>query len=603
MLTYDFPSTGQLEVIRTINPKINLERIETMPIKAEQVDEPSADSDSQENDWLPDDNDFQSDSLSDNQDLDSPKEKTLQKAKPVLNSDLVQQLSKTANEYLQKHPTSANRYQCLLCDKLIIPTPSRASFHSVVVFHVAMDHVEEFFMNIKCKNLGDSQFAKICQFALRSEFHPARQFETGRKIVCTKCNFTCSSKTHRTFRMHLLKNHRNILEQKILGLQKELISKEPVEVEQHLNKRLPQHQLVPSKCKHWKQFNHTTKTFFKNHQCTLCGVSLSEKCFRLHLVRFHPETFFESSGTWDIVNKEQFHDLCDHVIESEANLAIRVELSGHHKKYGINGYECHLCGVGSYENLNKFIYHLASNHFRTLEEKLKQLVEDSNRDVSKLKAQNIGRIRGKSKFSTSYVVRFKNCDNFCEQLANGSKLKCIFCNDTFSAKSRRNHFIRHHLEKVFEEMKLNSVSESQFKMCCSEIIDREFATDRKTFMCRYCNKRVWQSTQAAVKYHLVRFHFEILEEHLVRLQTDRIWENTENLSEDSNHIEPKRKHADTEELDSIKRIKTEYCYTEDNDLTGANADADNMAAADELNISVNSLAEVDFKSEIEFGNI
>lgn len=502
----------------------------------------------EETNWLPD-NDSDLSETPDSQDGETMLSK---KIKPA--SNLTPLLKKTPDKYFTDAPISGGDPICLFCNENVGKNSKRTSFHYFVKYHLIKYHVEEFFLDVKDNGIDTSQFARYCQHAVSLEFDQAGPLATGKYFNCPHCKYKCARVSHRAFRTHLIGSHHPILKQKISQLQQQVRSEHPDDLENLLNKIHPIKRINEwsySKCDYWARFAQTSKQFYKENNCALCQRKTNKSDYRRHLVIFHPETLFSTSGTWKTTDQLKFRRLCAYVLHSQADLAKRVKNSDRHKsKFG---FECHICQTTT-AKFQQHTCHLAAKHFKVLKEKLNLLEQEDNLDLTELEAQLKNHITIQNRVRNSGKIIGSLCQTYFEKLMAAGKHNCTLCNVKILSKNRRYHFLRNHVERIFSEMKLDNVSEHHFKVCCSEVMSIEIAkaknsANEKNFKCQYCSKWVLPEKDSAIQDHLMLCHFEILEEHLVRLQTNRFWENEGNSLDDGWQWEPKRKRAKREELE------------------------------------------------------
>lgn len=105
-------------------------------------------------------------------------------------------------------------------------------------------------------------------------------------------------------------------------------------------------------------------------------------------------------------------------------------------------------------------------------------------------------------------------------------LKCPVCNYKFRWINGKRHLVKNHSELFFASVKLDNLTEEQFRLSCAKLLNLESATHSKTkapdgraiYGCDYCQQTIHRIDQFLL--HLVHKHYDILAKTLIRLQRD-----------------------------------------------------------------------------------
>lgn len=427
-----------------------------------------------------------------------------------------QKLANVINQNVIQKGDDSDQAECRICHTSWNQPRSKANRR--IRKHFVLNHAEQLFDQTKLAHVTTEDFKFYCKHALSVEMSYSKLVKQDvgeHSIICKYCDFKSK---HDDFRYHIAIKHYKIMEGKITTLQEE------GNIDSLRKTELPKIRETQEKsnCKNWNRLNLTCKTSFilvpdkpGKLQCLLCKQLAQAANPRMHLVAHHPETLFENSKPRANLTPEKFRVLCKNILYGESNLSQRI--AGNTKT--TRCYKCHLCKLKTHHTM--FLrYHIASKHFTILQEKLLKM----NDEEIQLQLEQ-GRVSKpvKRTRSTKDALGNKLLQRYCNVWKN--KVKCTICKGEFpETVTVLEHFVDVHLDSVFAEMKLNEVTNQQFKICCTQLMGKEASSriGKSLYKCQHC-KAVNIETQKELRYHLVNQHFTIMEEALVRLQTNQVW--------------------------------------------------------------------------------
>lgn len=417
----------------------------------------------------------------------------------------------------------SNNFECQLCQFVYSPWDCST--------HFCTNHPEVLFEHIKLPHVSNEQFVNCCRYAITAELCFVAT-ETEKGLPCPYCSdsviFHQNESTHQ-LRFHLVVAHAEILQERIISIQ----NSGNIDSLALLGSNSEQSRARPSsksqKCSNWLRFLDLCKTVQEKDnddsnkwKCTLCNAAKLTLNPPRHFLAEHPETLFESYRPENITDK-QFQTLCSNVLYTESEKTIKYETN----VKGRYAYKCHLCDVKCMWSENK-TWHLASKHFDVLEQSLLMAKNVEENLSSECKIVKKAGIRDRTKFLLSKCLQARlEYPRFTKYLvAVRNKHRCVFCK-TYSTRgtSFMEHLVEQHVNEVFKDMQLEGVSTDQFRFCCEQFLKSEVDLGQREtgsdLQCNYCKTEV--KTEIGFRCHLVDKHYELMEEGLVRLQTEEAW--------------------------------------------------------------------------------
>lgn len=105
------------------------------------------------------------------------------------------------------------------------------------------------------------------------------------------------------------------------------------------------------------------------------------------------------------------------------------------------------------------------------------------------------------------------------------QLYCPVCNYQCYWQNGKRHMVKKHSELFLASVKLDSVSEQEFRLCCAKLMNLEPNSHSRTkkkgreiFGCGYCQEAIQRKDQFLM--HLMHKHYNVLSEKLIGLQND-----------------------------------------------------------------------------------
>lgn len=454
---------------------------------------------------------------------------------------------------------------CMLCGKTLTLYGNKSNndtSRNHLRRHLILTHPETLFEPDRLPKLTLEQFTICCKHALNRLLIQGKQ-NSGRQgfFRCPFCNKNVRSSPY--FQQHVVRMHSESVRAEIANVQTSTDPKEILSLS--IPRTMPN--FTVSKCKIWHQFSKLCKTFYvtttarKVKKCKLCNENVLERSLSTHLIQYHPETLFENykPSEW---STEKFQDNCKKLLQLEMTRGKQVKT-----------YKCCFCPAKRPSG-ESFRYHLASNHLQNLWEKLVNLmggkssknliaveaqIEEMNDEgivstptvsrnpklrsqvpktiqISKVTVQaegNKSKAKPKKKTSsqtlaTDLVVRLR--EKLFGVISFSDIHRCKICNESFKNRSfAKIHMIDTHADKLFVDMQLKNVTAENFQYCCDQLLKIEVKRSPRFYegkppgkkKCLYCGEFI-------VGYHHLRYHFfikhfEIMEEKLIRLQTQKEW--------------------------------------------------------------------------------
>lgn len=327
-----------------------------------------------------------------------------------------------------------------------------------------------------------------------------------------------------------------------------------------------------SKCTNWKRLQDFCETVFETDRnvtgtkfkCLLCCNITPLFNRRGHLIREHPETLFETCKPKNITD-DQFHNLSMNVLVAEVLKGEKIQCDN---KRG-SAFRCHLCNINCACRDN-FRYHLASKHFQILKEIFITAKDKHPNLLLECKIRGDRPAGGRRKRGKYILSKTRSdlskFDLKCLKYStvHGEQRKCSFCSCFTTGKDNfLHHVLDQHVEHIFREIQLEGVTNEQFGKCWEQIFTSELDLGCKVglgkeYKCYYCESPFKESTN--LKLHLVSKHLDMIEDNVVRLQNEQVWNskgNDDGLPVTSMSLASKRKGEEISEgtNDKLKACK------------------------------------------------
>ncbi len=363
--------------------------------------------------------------------------------------------------------------------------------------------------------------------------------QCGSKLTdykCTYCKTTFKDKQNRYTRVHLIKEHQNVLLVNLAQLQMDI---SPDEISTKVKLPIPINQRHDKESK-LKRIDKNTNKMITEYTCSICQVRNTSQ--RKHEAVHHPEIFLLSKRLENIT-LEHFKMYCVYLLNKQVELFTK---SQEDKKVRLNCVYCQ----NSYGDLQGCRNHLILKHQDLLSVKIEKLQNTLKPEELKM-VKTVKRSRKEYERSINNPVEInsiscKICDvlltkrgmaihmrkNHPNEYVKSNKCKvCLICKKTFRSKWWLDyHRTSAHTDKLFEKWKKPNVSLEEFKGYCEYMIETEINSfdpvdsncGNIRYKCSYC-----ASTFIDMKYahiHLVVEHKEIFGKILKELQKSKTFE-------------------------------------------------------------------------------
>lgn len=471
---------------------------------------------------------------------------------------------KSKNIFRKTYPKFFNgvgdgkRVVCKLCNQTVL--------RFIRDLHIVNTHPETILKQSKPIDCDQKEFQNTCKNLVCSESRLGKQPHSD-TYSCQYClHKVVSLQRHR---LHLFTSHFNALRKKLKSMLESKETNQVSSVDKDINKLYFLKDGNPSSefMLQIRQKFYSTQIENNQQKCSICSIKVYKLDLRQHLTRVHPEVIFEHLKLKNVSN-EQFKICCRKLIDDESVEANTVRIN-HRSRY-----RCTYCEA-SFSRLHHYNYHQVMNHFEYLKKKLISLQEKPAALIeSELETDFLTKrrqIRGKT--AVENFLQQLVLENFYKHPSSEERT-CKICKEKLKCINiTRLHLVEKHTEKVFAEMHLESVMKENFKYCCDHLLATEIAgsifitrpNKRSCRKCQYCETVV--ARPQLYLHHLVVKHFGIMEENLVRLQTEQVWREKK-----GEHVKiTKRKQGETENEvgkdeganKSQVQIKREKCSEEE----------------------------------------